>query len=63
MLVIGISGLLINEGGKSKLAAVLIIIMGIVAFMIAVFALAEPLYVAVLVGIVLILEGILMIVE
>ena len=63
MLVAGISGLLIKEDGKSKIMSLLIIILGIVAFLIAVFALAEPIYIAILVGIVLILEGIIMLVD
>ena len=63
MLITGISGLFVNEDGKSKFVAVLIIIMGIISFLIAVYALAEPLYIAILVGIVLILEGILMLLK
>ena len=63
LLVVGISGLIINEDTKSKVMAFLILILGVVSFLIAVFALAQPLYIAILVGIVLILEGIIMILE
>ena len=63
MIIVGISGLIANEDSKSKLMSVLIIILGIISFFVAVYALAEPLYLAILVGIVLILEGILILAE
>ena len=63
MLVAGISGLIIKEGGKAKLVAALIIILGIVSFLIATFALAMPLYIAILIGVVLVLNGILVLLK
>ena len=63
MLVVGISGLIIKEDTKGKITALLIILLGIASFFIAVYALAEPIYIAILVGIVLVLEGILMLME
>ena len=63
MIVIGICGLIVQEDTKGKLTGLLIIILGIACFFIAVYALAEPIYIAIIVGIVLILEGILMLME
>lgn len=63
MIVAGIAGLLTKEDSKGKWMGLLIIIMGIIAFLIAIFAIAEPIYIAILVGVVLILEGILMLFE
>ena len=57
MIFIGILGLF-SIPTISKLASVLIIILGIVAFILAFCSLAEPLYTAILVGICLIMEGI-----
>ena len=63
MLVIGICGLITGEESKGKLMGLLIIFVGIISFLIAIFALAQPLYIAVLVGIVLILEGLMMLMK
>ena len=63
MIVAGICGMITKEDGKGKFAGFLIVIMGIAAFLIAIFALTEPIYIAILVGIVLIMEGILMLME
>lgn len=63
MIVAGIAGILTNEDGKAKLAGLLVIIMGILSFFVAVFALAEPIYIAIIIGIVLIMEGILVLLE
>lgn len=63
MIIAGISGLITKEDGKGKLTALLIIILGIVSFFIAIYALAEPIYIAIIVGIVLVLEGILVLTE
>lgn len=63
MIVIGISGLITNKDGKGKLMGLFIIIAGIISFLIAVFALAQPIFIAILVGIVLILEGLLLLMK
>ena len=60
MILFGICGLFAKNDGKAKIMALLIIILGIVAVLIAVFALAEPIYIAIIVGIVLVMEGILL---
>ena len=63
MIVAGICGLIIKEGARAKIMSFLIIILGCASFFIAVYALAEPIYIAIIVGIVLVLEGILMLIE
>ena len=57
LIVIGILGLF---GGPEtpKLVSILFLIMGIVCIILAMFSIAEPLYVAIIVGICLILEGV-----
>lgn len=63
MLVIGICGLITKGDAKAKISAVLIIFLGIISFLIAVFALAQPIYIAILIGIVLILDGLLLLMK
>ena len=57
LILIGILGLF-TDSTISKVASLLILIMGIIAIFMAVFSIAEPLYTAILVGICLIMEGI-----
>lgn len=59
MIFIGIIGVLLESETMSKVAAALIFILGIISFFIATFAIAQPLYTALLVGICLIMEGII----
>ena len=63
MLVMGICGVIIKEDSKAKLMSALIIILGIVSFLIAVFALAEPIYTAILIGLVLVIDGVLLLIN
>ncbi len=58
LLFIGLVGIFSSFGTMSKLTSVLILILGIVAVLLAAFSMAEPLFVAILVGICLIMEGI-----
>lgn len=55
----GISGIIFGLGTVSRLTSVLVLILGIVVFYLAFAAIAQPLYVAIIVGICLIMEGIL----
>ena len=55
----GISGIFFGPDTISRLASVLILILGIAVVYLAFVAIAEPLYVAIIVGICLIMEGIL----
>ena len=58
LIFIGILGLFSGSETMSKLTSILIIILGIIAIFLAAFSLAQPLYVAIIVGICLIMQGI-----
>jgi uncharacterized membrane protein HdeD (DUF308 family) len=58
LIFVGILGIFVGFGTVSKLASVLILILGFIACYLAAVSLAEPLYVAIIVGICLIMEGI-----
>ena len=59
LIFMGISGIFFAFDTISRLTSVLILILGIVAVYLAFSSLAQPLYVAIIVGICLIMEGIL----
>ena len=59
LMFIGICGIFFGAGIAAKLVSVVILILGIVSVYIASASIAQPLYVAVIVGICLIMEGIL----
>ncbi|AMD16993.1 hypothetical protein TL18_02515 [Methanobrevibacter sp. YE315] len=59
LILAGIFGILFSLDTLSRLTSVLILILGIVAVYLAFASLAQPLYVAIIVGICLIMEGIL----
>ena len=58
MIVFGITGLLSKMTRVSTFSSILVLLMGIVLIALAVFALSEPIYIAIIIGIVLIIEGI-----
>ena len=58
MILFGITGLLSHVDRISTLTSILVLVMGIIAIALAIFALNEPLYIAVIIGVVLILEGV-----
>ena len=58
MILVGIIGVILGSETISRVAFALIFILGIALFFIATFALAQPLFVAIIVGICLIMEGI-----
>lgn len=58
LILIGILGIFSGPDTMSKIAAVLIVILGIATVFLAAFAIAQPLYTAVIVGVCLILYGI-----
>jgi uncharacterized membrane protein HdeD (DUF308 family) len=58
LILVGIFGIVFSFESISRLASVLILILGIVAVYLAFISLAQPLYVAIIVGICLIMEGI-----
>ena len=55
-IIIGIIGILLAQETMSKVASVLIVVLGIISFFIATFALAQPLYSAIIVGICIIMK-------
>ena len=63
MIVFGITGLISKMTRFSTFTSLLILLMGIVAIALAAFAASQPIYIAIIIGVVLIIEGIAMIVE
>ncbi len=63
MIVFGITGLISKMNRISTFTSILVLIMGIVAIALAIFALNQPIYIAIIIGVVLIIEGITMILD
>lgn len=63
MIVFGITGLLSRMNRFSAFTSILVLLMGIVAIALAIFASSQPIYIAIIIGIVLIIEGIAMILD
>jgi uncharacterized membrane protein HdeD (DUF308 family) len=59
LILAGISGIVFGPDMTSRLISVLILILGIATVYLAFISIAQPLYVAIIVGICLIMEGIL----
>ena len=60
MIVFGITGLISKRNSISTFTSILVLIMGIIAIALAVFALNQPIFIAIIIGVVLIVEGIAM---
>ena len=58
MILFGITGLVSRASKISNFTSILVLLMGIVAIALAVFAGNNPLYLAIIIGIVLIIEGV-----
>ncbi|WP_295610514.1 DUF308 domain-containing protein [uncultured Methanobrevibacter sp.] len=58
LIIAGITGIIIGPDTLSRLASVLILILGFVVVYLAAFSIANPLYCAIIVGICLIMYGI-----
>jgi uncharacterized membrane protein HdeD (DUF308 family) len=58
MIVFGITGLLSKLTRFSTFTSILVLIMGIVLFALAIFAANQPIYIAIIIGIVIIIEGV-----
>ena len=58
MIVFGIAGLFSHMSRVSTFSSVLVLIMGILAIVIAAFTVEQPTYIAIIIGIVLLIEGI-----
>lgn len=57
MIVFGIAGLFSNMTRVSTFSSLLVLLMGIIAIALAIFAISQPVYIAIIIGIVLIIEG------
>lgn len=60
MIIFGITGLVSKMSRVSTFTSILVLIMGIIAIALAAFAMSQPVYIAIIIGIVLIIEGIAM---
>lgn len=58
LILIGFIGIFLGQGPPAKIASILIIILGALTFFAGSFAIAQPLFIAIIVGICLIMEGI-----
>ena len=58
MIILGICGLVSKTGKISNFTSILVLLMGIVAIALAIFAGNNPIYLAIIIGVVLIIEGI-----
>lgn len=63
MIIFGIIGLFSRMNRMSPFTSILVLLMGIIAIVLAAFAMDQPIYIAIIIGIVLIIEGIMMILE
>ena len=60
MIFFGIAGLMSRMSQLSVLTSILVLIMGIIAVALAAFAIAEPIYIAIIIGVVLVIEGVVL---
>ncbi|WP_407374064.1 DUF308 domain-containing protein [Methanobrevibacter sp.] len=58
MIAFGITGIISRASRVSLFSSVFILLMGILAIVLATFALSQPIYVAIIIGIIMIVEGI-----
>ncbi len=58
LIILGITGLVSRMSSISVFTSILVLIMGIVAIVLAAFAMTQPIYLAIIIGAVLIIEGI-----
>ena len=61
MIIFGISGLISRMGPISTFTSILVLIMGVIAIAFAAFSINQPVYIAIIIGIVLIIEGVALI--
>ena len=61
MIIFGISGLISRMGSISTFTSILVLIMGIIAIALAAFSINQPVYIAIIIGFVLIIEGVALI--
>ena len=61
MIIFGISGLISRMGSICTFTSILVLIMGVIAIALAAFSINQPVYIAIIIGIVLIIEGVALI--
>ena len=61
MIIFGISGLISRMGSISTFTSILVLIMGVIAIALAAFSINQPVYIAIIIGIVFIIEGVALI--
>ncbi len=57
MIVFGISGLLARMDSITNFTSIFVLIMGIITIALAIFTASQPIYIAIVIGIVLIIQG------
>lgn len=63
MIVFGIAGLFSHMTSTSTLSSLIVLVMGIIAIALGIFAINQPVYIAIIIGFVLIIEGISLLVS
>lgn len=63
MIIFGIAGIFSRMNRFSTFTSIFVLLMGIVAIALAAFAMNQPIYIAIIIGVVLIVEGIMMILD
>ena len=63
MIIFGIAGIFSRINRFSTFTSIFVLIMGIVAIALATFAMNQPVYIAIIIGVVLIVEGIMMLLD
>lgn len=58
MIAFGVAGLLSRANTMSLFTSILVLIMGIIAIVLAAFSLAQPIYIAIIIGVILVIEGV-----
>lgn len=58
MIIFGITGMLSRINTFSLFTSILVFVMGIVAIALAAFAMAQPIYIAIIIGVILVIEGV-----
>jgi hypothetical protein len=61
MIIFGITGLISGISKGFVFSSILSLILGIVAIALAAFSIAQPIYIAIIIGILLIVEGVMLI--
>ncbi len=63
MIIFSIAGIFSRMNRFSTFTSIFVLLMGIVAIALAAFAMNQPIYIAIIIGVVLIVEGIMMILD